>query len=181
MITAAMVITAFGALFLGIVYQEDDRLDEPVIVGLDPDVGAAPTEDASGDNSETATTLAGGAAQVPASSGAIEGFLPRGGEASACSEPIGVDLAAGFGARLTINGIEIAAEEMNVNLDENGEISNVITPTRSLGHFTFEAEDVCPNGRFLRPLANKLEVCVVRFDDPSGSCTLETEYIFDAL
>ncbi len=173
------MVTAFGALALGVVYQDDNRLDEPVIVGLDPDVGANPD---SGSPGVTESTLAGGdAANVPTSGGAIEALLPEGGEASACREPIGVDLAAGFGARLTINGIEITPEEMNVNLDDSGEITNVITPTRSLGHFTFAAEDKCPNGRFLRPLENVLEICVYRFDDPSEGCTLETEYIFDAL
>lgn len=178
LVTVAMVTVAFGALALGALYQDDDRLGEPVIVGLDPDVGVDPGP--GGD--QTDTTLAGGdAANVAAGGGAIEGLLPEGGEASACREPIGVDLAAGFGARLTINGIEITPEQMNVNLDDNGEISNVITPTRSLGHYTFKADDTCPNGRYLRPLDNQLEICVFRFDDPSQGCTLETEYVFDAL
>lgn len=178
-ITGAMVAAAFGALALGVAYQDENRFDEPNIVGLDSDVGQNPS---SGDSGTTGTTLAGGdAADVPTAGGAIEGFLPEGGEASACSEPIGVDLAAGFGARLVINDIEISPEEMNVNLDDSGEITNVITPSRSLGHFTFEPEDNCPNGRFLRPLNNVLEICVFRFDDPSEGCTLETEYVFDAL
>ncbi len=183
LITGAMVATAFGALALGVVYQDENRLDEPVIVGLNPDDDANPDGNSqSGDSNATGTTLAGGnAAEVPTAGGAIEGLLPEGGEASACSEPIGVDLASGFGAKLTINGIEIAPEEMNVNLDDNGDITNVITPSRSLGHFTFAAQDNCPNGRFLRPLENVLEICVFRFDDPSEGCTLETEYIFDAL
>lgn len=179
LITAGMVVVAFGALALGVAYQDEDRLQEPVIVGQGSDDGADPGPAATG---ETATTLAGGdAADVPTSSGAIEGFLPEGGEASACREPIGVDLAAGFGARLIINGVEITPEQMNVNLDDSGEITNVITPSRSLGHYTFRPDDTCPNGRFLRPLDNVLEVCVFRFDDPSEGCTLETEYVFDAL
>ena len=127
------------------------------------------------------TTLARPVDAAPAAAGIIEDLFPRGGEASACREPVGVDLADGYGARLTINGTDIAPEEMNVNLDSSGEITNVMTPTRTLGHFTFKPGDDCPNGRWLRPLNNVLEVCVFRFDDPSAACTVRTEYVFDAL
>lgn len=162
---AGMVGVAFLAIVLGAIYQNDNRLDEPSIVGGD-----------------TANQADGGAAQpAPAPTGPIEGFLPRSGEASACREEIGVDLAPGFGAKLTINGIDIAPEEMNVNLDENGEISDVITASRSLGQYTFKAEDNCPNGRLIRPVDNVLEVCVYRLSDSTQACAVRRENTFDAL
>ena len=113
--------------------------------------------------------------------GPVEGFLPRSGEASACREEVGVDLIPGYGAELTINGTVIAAEDMNVNLDEAGQITNVITASRSLGHYTFQPDDNCPNGALLRPVDNVLEVCVYRLSDPSQRCVRQVERIFDAL
>lgn len=166
-ISAGLLLLALGALILAAIYGEDDSTGSARAAGL----GASATD----------STLAPGADAVPPATQIIEGFLPRGGEASACSEPVGVDLVSGYGARLTINGIQIAPEEMNVNLDANGEITNVLTPTRTLGHFTFRPTDDCPNGRWLRPVDNVLDVCVYRFDDPSASCTLRTEFRFDAL
>lgn len=158
---------ALGALLLAAIYSEDDPTGSARAAGVD--------------RSATENTLATDAGAEPAATQIIEDFLPRGGEASACSEPVGVDLIGGYGARLTINGIEIAPEEMNVNLDANGEITNVLTPTRTIGHFTFQPTDECPNGRWLRPIDNVLDVCVYRFDDPSASCALRTEFRFDAL
>ncbi len=177
LITFGIVAVAFGALALAVAYQEDDRLGDARTVGLNDDAAVT-----AGTDSTLALPAgaAGGAAPIVADD-IIQDFLPRGGEASACSEPVGVDLAPGYGATLTINGREIAPEEMNVNLDANGEITNVITSSRSLGQFTFQPDDNCPTGTFLRPLANVLEVCVYRFDDPSQRCTITTEYVFDAL
>ncbi len=166
-ISAGILLLALGALVLAAIYGEDDSTGSARAAGL----GASASD----------TTLAPTADAVPPATQIIEGFLPQGGEASACSEPVGVDLISGYGARLTINGIEIAPEEMNVNLDANGEITNVLTPTRTLGHFTFKPGDDCPNGRWLRPVDNVLDVCVYRFDDPSASCALRTEFRFDAL
>ncbi len=164
----AMVAVAFLAIVLGAIYQDDNRHDEPRVIG-----GNTP-----------ATAAAGGAApaaEAAVATGPIEGFLPKSGEASACSESIGVDLAAGYGAKLTINGVVIPPEQMNVNLDETGAISNVITASRSLGHYTFEADDNCPNGSLLRPVDNRLEVCVYRLDDISERCVVQRDNVFDAL
>lgn len=166
-ISAGVLVLAVGALVLAAFYGEDDSTGSVRAAG-----GAASASD---------TTLAPEADAVSPATQIIEEFLPQGGEASACSEPIGVDLIGGYGARLAINGVDIAPEEMNVNLDGDGEITNVLTPTRSLGHFTFQPGDDCPNGRWLRPVDNVLEVCVYRFDDPSASCALRTEFRFDAL
>ncbi len=181
LIMGAMVAIAFGAIVLGVAYQDDNRLDEAVIVGAGT---SAPAADTAGDGGAAGGGAASGAPAADGSAvggSAIEGFLPRSGEASACSEEVGVDLAAGFGAKLTINGIEIAPEEMNVNLDENGEISEVITASRSLGQYTFKPDDNCPNGRLLRPVGNVLEVCVYRLSDATQACTLRTENVFDSL
>jgi hypothetical protein len=164
----AMVGCAFLAIVLGAIYQDDNRLGEPRIVGAG-----------------TSTPAAGGAGgpvgEAVAATSPIEGFLPRSGEASACSEEIGVDLAPGYAAKLTINDIVIEPEQMNVNLDETGQISNVITASRSLGHYTFAADDNCPNGSLLRPVDNRLEVCVYRLDDPTERCVIRRENVFDAL
>ena len=164
-----MVAVAFLAVILGAVYQNDNRLDEPRVVGAG-----------------TSSTVAGGStgaatAAAPGVSGAIEGFLPKSGEASACSEDVGVDLADNFGARLTINGTAIAPEDMNVNLTPEGEISSVITASRSLGHYTFRPDDNCPNGSLLRPVGNILQVCVYRLSDSTQTCIQQRERIFDAL
>lgn len=162
-----MVAVALLAIVLAAIYQDDNKLDQVNIVGQDT---TAP--DGSGGQAAT---------PAPAPTGPIEGFLPRSGEASACSEDIGVDLAPGFGAKLTINGTEIAPEDMNVNLDEEGEISDVVTASRSLGQYTFKPEDNCPNGSLLRPLDNVLEVCVYRLSDNTQSCAVRRQNIFDAL
>jgi hypothetical protein len=174
LIIGAMLTVATLAIVLAAIYQDDNKLGEPRVVGA---------------GTSTTTGTGGGAVGVPAAAGddaptgagPIEGFLPRSGEASACREQIGVDLADGFGAELTINGIEIAPEEMNVNLDENGEISEVVTASRSLGHYTFTPDDDCPNGTLLRPVDNVLEVCVYRLSDVTRACTVRQENIFDAL
>lgn len=181
LIMAAMVAVALGAIVLGVIYQDDNRLDEPVIVGAGTSAPATETGGGSGAAGGSAAGVGQASDSAAVGTSAIEGFLPRSGEASACREEVGVDLAAGFGAKLTINGIEIAPEQMNVNLDENGEISEVITASRSLGQYTFKPDDNCPNGTLLRPVDNVLEVCVYRLSDATEACTLRTEKVFDAL
>lgn len=164
-----MVLAALMAFVLAAIYQDDNKLDEPRVIGGDASVSASDGDAAIGGGQPAATT------------GPIEAYLPRSGEASACSEPVGVDLAEGFGAKLTINGIDIAPEAMNVNLDDEGEISAVITASRSIGHYTFQPDDNCPNGRFLRPVGNELEICVFRLSDNTERCFLQDTYIFDSL
>lgn len=162
-----MVGLAFLAIVIGAVYQDDNRLDEPNIVGAG-----------------TTSTVAGAAApadSAPVATAIIEGFLPKSGEASACREAVGVDLAPNYGAILTINGVEVAPEEMNVNLTPEGEISGVVTASRSLGQYTFQPDENCPNGRWLRPVDNSLEVCVYLLSDASQRCTLRETRLFDAL
>lgn len=162
-----MVAVAFLAIGLGALYQNDNKLNEPRIIGAG--------------TSSTIEGADGQPAPVTPVTGPIEGFLPKSGEASACREPIGVDLGPNFGAKLTINGTPIAPEDMNVNLTEDGEISDVITASRSLGHYTFDADDSCPNGSLLRPLGNELEVCVYLLSDSTQSCSVRQTNVFDAL
>lgn len=169
-IMGAMVGVAALAIVLAAIYQDDDKLGDVNIVGRQPTADNSANGDGTGD-----------ATPAPVATGPIEGFLPKSGEASACSESIGVDLAPGFGAKLTINGVEIAPEDMNVNLDAEGNISDVVTASRSLGEYTFEPDDNCPNGSLLRPLGNVLEVCVYRLSDNTQSCAIRQENIFDAL
>lgn len=159
-----MVGVALLAVVVGAVYQDDDRLNETNIVG-----GGAQSQGAAGGSG------------TPTPTGAIEGFLPQSGEASACREAVGVDLAPGFGAFLTINGIEIAPEQMNVVLDDDGSITSEITASRSIGHYTFAPDESCPNGRFLRAVDNRLEVCVFRLTDANQTCAFRAEHNFDAL
>lgn len=173
----ALLLGAVLALTLGAIYQDDDRLDQDRVVG-----GSASAPITTAPTGASGVIDPGSAGQDdPGTGGPIESFLPRSGEASACSEEVGVDLIPGYGAILTINGVEIAPEDMNVNLDDDGEITNVITASRSLGHYTFRPDDNCPNGTFLRPVDNVLEVCVFRLSDPDRGCTLRRENVFDAL
>lgn len=177
LIMGTMVGLAVLALVLGALYQDDDRLDDgPTVVG--GDASAAPvTAGASGATPGAGTPASGGGA----SGGPVEGFLPVSGEASACREPVGVDLIPGYGAILTINGIEIPPEAMNVNLDEDGEVTNEITASRSIGHYTFKPDDDCPNGTYLRPTNNVLEVCVYRLSDEAKRCVRQEQHTFDAI
>lgn len=168
LVTWGLVVVAFGALLLGIRYQGDRLADDaaPII--------DTPSE--SGSSSGGTTTSTGPAPAV----NPIEGFLPRSGEGSACREPVGVDLVSGYGATLTINGIAIAPEEMNVNIDADGEITDEITASRSLSQYTYGPEADCPNGRVLRPTDNVMQACVYRVEEGPARCTV-TEYVFDVL
>jgi len=168
--TAGILLLALFALVFAAVYRDQTPLDDPARAGNIVPSG---------------TTVVGGNAggqgnPNPGGISPIEGFLPRSGAATTCQESIGVDLLPGYGAFLTINDVVIPAEQMNVNLDSNGEITNVITATRSAGHYTFEPDDDCPNGSLLRPTNNILKVCVFRLSDVSQACALRTENTFNA-
>lgn len=162
--TAALLTVATVALGLGIAYQGDREVDDPATVSTGPGPAAA----------------VGGGVTSTAPVNPIEGFLPRSGAGSACREPVGVDLIDGYGATLTINGVAIAPEQMNVVLAANGEITREITASRSLGQYTFGPEPDCPNGDVIRATDNVLEACVYRLDEGPGSCVV-TAISFDAL
>ena len=148
-------------MVLGAVYQGERLPDGPNIVG------AGTSESAS-------------ASSTTAAINPIEGFLPRSGAGSACREPVGVDLVEGFGATLTINGVSIAPEQMNVVLGAGGETTNEVTASRSLGHYTFGPELDCPNGAVIRATNNVMQACVYRLVEGPGACVV-TEFSFDAL
>lgn len=163
LITTALLLVAAGALALGIAYQ-GERLPE------------GPNGDGTG------ATIATGAVPVgpdPAVS-PIEGFLPRSGAGSACREPVGIDLIEGYAAVLTINGIKIAPEQMNVALGPDGEPTREITASRSLGHYTFGPEEDCPNGAVIRATNNVMQACVYRLTEGPAGC-VTSEFSFDAL
>lgn len=141
-------------------YQGERLPDGPQVVG-------AGSSDASDD------TTAPAAAVNP-----IEGWFPRSGEGSACREAVGVDLIGGFGANLTINGVAIGQNQMNVNLDAEGEATNEITASRSLGHYTFGPEPDCPNGDILRATKNVIQACVYRLVEGPDGCVV-SEFTFD--
>lgn len=159
LIVAAAVALGFGVLYQGDRLPEDERSS--------PVVGA---ERGEGDE----------AGEGPSPVNPIEAFFPRSGEASGCREPVGVDLIPGYAATLTINGIEIAPEQMNVNLDAEGEISGELTASRSLSQYTFGPEENCPNGEVLRATDNVMQACVYRLEEGPDACVI-SEITFDVL
>jgi hypothetical protein len=168
----ALSAGALLAIVLAAIYQDDDKLGDQAVVS-----GGAAIADASGD----ADAPAGQVVDEFPTGSPIEAWLPASGEASACSEAVGVDLIPGYGATLVINGTAIAPEEMNVVLDDDGTVTNQVTASRSLGQYTFEPSDGCPNGRWLRPTDNVLRACVYRLSDTTRRCVIEPQHTFDAL
>lgn len=171
--TIGIVALAFGALILGAIYSGNGgETNSPYIVG--------------GTSANNGSAAVGAAApaqntdQPVASTNPVDGFLPKSGTASACSEPIGVDLASGFGARLTINGKDVPPEDMNLVFDEDGNVRDTQSAERSIGHYTFEADENCPNGPLIRARDNLLEVCVYRLSDATQECIFRTSNEFDA-
>ncbi len=163
LITGGLIGGAALALLFGAAYQGERLPEEPRVVGA-----------------ETSDNGGGAAVTTPTAISPIEGFLPRSGEASACREPVGVDLISGYAATLTINGIAIAPELMNVVIGPDGEITNEITASRSLSQYTFGPEPDCPNGSVLRATDNVMRACVYRLEEGPASCAI-TEFTFDVL
>lgn len=164
-ITIVGVVAAVAALAMGAQFQADQRTPEPNVVG-----GAGTTQVvAPGITAATTTPV-----------DPVEGFLPKGGAGSACSEPVGVTLAPGYAATLTINGVQIPPDQMNVKLDANGQPTKEITASRSLGQYTFGPEPNCPQGKVLRPTQNVLRACVYRIESGPTTCVV-AEHTFDAI
>lgn len=162
-----MIAVALLALGIGAVYQ-GERLpdDASLVVGE----GSSNSDNQNGGGSgETATPVS-----------PIEGFLPRSGEASACREPVGVDLIPGYAATLTINGVVIPPEQMNVVTNEDGEITEELTASRTLFVYTFGPEPDCPNGEILRATNNVMRACIYRLEDGPANCRI-SEVTFDVL
>lgn len=166
MVTFGGLALAAFALVLAAAYQANQDTTEPTIIGGLP-----------------ATTGSTGVGQTAARAGPVdpvEAFLPRSGQGSACLEPVGVDLIPGYAATLTINGIPIPPEQMNVALDADGKPTNQITASRSLGQYTFGPEAGCPDARVLRPTNNLLQACIYRIQDGPASCVIK-QNTFDVL
>ncbi len=158
LITAGLVLAAL-LLVLAVAYSGGTD-------NVDPPISGGPV-DGGGDRDDPST------GETPIDINPIESFLPRTGQGSTCTEPVGVDLIPGFSARLTINGIEIAPEEIN------GAVGDV-TAGSSLGEVTWGPEEGCPRGEVLRPQNNRLEACVYRNTDGPDSCRTFV-HSFDAL
>ena len=174
LVTIGLIVAAALILSMDLLIPGDDDSDpSPAIIVGDPGTSAA---DGGGATGGAAT----GGGDAPATSSPIEGFLPRSGEGSACREPVGVDLIPGYAATLTINGIAIAPEQMNVITNAEGEISNEQTASRTLSQFTFGPEENCPNGEIIRATNNQVQVCVYRLEDGPANCSL-TSFSFDVL
>lgn len=158
LIIGAGVLVAFGALVLAATYQADTSPSAPVLSGSAADGGGARPADAN-------------AEQAPLDVNPIEGFLPRSGIGSTCSEPVGVDLVPGYGAVLTINGQLLTEGQLNSPQSAGG----------SLGQVTYGPEEDCPNGALLRPQGNTVEACVYRLAEGPANCRSYPAFTFDAL
>lgn len=161
LVISSLLVVAFGLLGLGIAYQKEDRL--PVL----PTPVGSETDDA---NSE------GGGAGAETSP--IQETFPRSGIGSTCTEPVGVDLIPGYVARITINGNLIPESEMNGPLFPPA--GSEISAGRSLGQFTYGPEIGCPQGKYLLPQNNRVEICYWRTEDSESNCT-RVQFSFDAL
>lgn len=147
-----------GVIALGAVYQEDTTPAEPVFSGSPADGGGARPDDPNAPVDTLNVTP-------------IEGWFPRSGQGSTCSEPVGVDLLPGYGAILSING-SIVPEEM---------LNDPSSATRSIGQYLYGPEEDCPNGALLRPKDNQVQACIYRVENGPASCTLSEVFSFDAL
>jgi hypothetical protein len=143
LLSIAALAVAGGLLVLGALFQADTSPDAPVLQtgGGEP---AAPDPEVA----------------APATTRPIEGWFPSGGQGAACREPVGVDLAPGYRASLTINGIPIPDDELN----REG-------AGATLNHVTWGPEEDCPRGTVLRPEGNVVEACVWRVEDRPDNCT----------
>lgn len=143
LLSLAALAAAVGLLVLGALYQADTSPEDVAITGEELGGSAAPPPDVA----------------APAST-PIEGWFPRGGQAAACREPVGVDLAPGYRASLTINGVPIPEDDLN----PSG------TASATLNHVTWGPELDCPRGDVLRPEGNVVEACVWRAEEPASGC-----------
>lgn len=160
LLTLFVLGVAVALLALGALYQ-DDTSPEVFNTGqaANPMVGTAPGEPAS----------PGTRGAVPVVD-PVEGWYPQGGQAAACTEGVGVDLAPGYRASLTINGVPIPDDQLN----------DPESAAATLNRYTWGPERDCPRGEILRPEANVLEACVWRIGEPASTCR-PYRFTFDAL
>lgn len=156
------VTLAVGALVAAAVYGADTGVDDTPIID----------EEFIGEDEAAVETAA---------AAAVEGFLPSSGQGSTCTEPIGVDLAPGFGATLTINGRPIPDGELNrFETDPSQPEGTVLQAGASLNQYTWGPEEGCPNGELIRARDNVVQACVYRLEDGPSNCRIVT-FRFDAL
>jgi hypothetical protein len=157
LILAVGALVAIGAVVLAAVYQADTD-PSPVLTGSPADGGGVRPDDPN-------------AARPELNISPVEGWFPRSGQGSTCSEPVGVDLIPGYAATLIINGQTLTAEQLNAP----------DSAARSLGRYTYGPEPDCPNGALLRPVGNVVQACVYRVDEEPDRCQLTQPFRFDAL
>lgn len=157
-IVAGGATIAVIAMVLAATYQADTDASQPVLTGTAADGGGSRPVDAAEPQAELVVTP-------------VEGWFPKSGEGSTCSEPVGVDLIPGYAASLIINGQTLAPEQLN----------NVESAGRTLDQYTYGPEPDCPNGVLLRPQNNTVQACVYRIVDGPESCELTQPFAFDAL
>ncbi len=155
---------ALGALVWAAMYSGDTSVDQPANAAAVTGGGELP---------ESTDSAAAGAA--------VESFLPRSGQGSTCTEPIGVDLIPGYGATLRINGRNISDSELNRYVDDpENPGGTALQAGASLNQYTWGPEPGCPNGELIRPKDNLVEACVYRLTDGPSDCRMMT-FRFDAL
>ncbi len=165
-------LLAAGIAFL-VLFSIGDSDPEPVIA-VSPTTTTSNSQNDSQSNERSQDLPSGSNEDL------IERFLPSGGTASACSEDVGVIVSQGFAAELTINGRTLADNELNVNLNTDGSVSNQITATRSRGQYSFTPSDDCPDTGLIRATNNLLEVCVFRLSDTNRRCLAMESFTFNA-
>jgi len=189
LITWGLLALAAFALILGAIYQADTpAFDDTVAGGPVTPAPTSSTTTVSGGGVVGGGGAVGGGGPVgqtgtgtATGADAIEAFLPRSGQASACQEAVGVDLRPGWAATLEINGIPIPSDELNVTIDENGQrVPGERSASRALGQYTFGPEADCPNGQVLRPTGNVLRACIYRVEEGPATCVIK-ESRFDVL
>lgn len=159
------VFAAFAALVVGAMYGEDTGTPAPVMSGGPVDGGGERDAEA-----------------VAIDITPIQGWFPRSGVGSTCTEPVGVDLIPGYGALLIINGRTIPETELNLYENPDAPPSErVLTAQGALGRYTWGPEEDCPNGSLLRPVNNSVIACVYRLDEGPTGCRTYGPFNFDAL
>jgi|GEM_PF-3805969 len=111
----------------------------------------------------------------------ITKFFPSGGAGTACTESVGVVVKQGYGAILTINNQKLTDSQLNVNLNDDGTVSNKITATRSSGEYSYKPSEECPKSGLIRPQKNILNVCVYSKSDITKACVYKDSFEFDAI
>ncbi|MDA3038436.1 MAG: hypothetical protein O3C27_02705 [Actinomycetota bacterium] len=152
-LAAALMAIGFAAS-----YQADTDPSKPVLSGSAADGGGERPDDAN-------------ATQQTLDVSPIEGWFPKSGEGSTCSEPVGVDLVSGYAANLIINGQTLTPDQLN----------NTQSAGRTLDQYTYGPEVDCPNGALLRPQNNVVQACVYRLIEGPETCELTQVFTFDAL